>query len=125
MLAAVTVKRQRPKLKTGGRFDPHKTADELEGLRGLAKVEPKDVGSVLWPGQSPENAARTWYKRRRQGFSNLAEISAAVDYLLDAASRKGLIEGKVLPGFPFIDLFISLAIERGEMSWGPVRPKGK
>lgn len=125
MLAAVTTKRQRPKLIAGGRFDPHKTADQLEGLRRLAKVEPKDVGSVLWPAQSPENAARTWYKRRRKGFSNLAEISAAVDYLLAAASRQGVIEGKILPGFPFIDLFLSISLERGEMPWGPARPKGK
>lgn len=115
--AAVTKKRERLKLRSGGRFDPSVIADRLEALRELAEVEPKDVGGAIWSAQEPENAARSWYKRvtqKRTPFS-LAEIQEAVDYLLPVANRLGKIDAKVLPGFPFVDLFVSIAIERGEI----------
>jgi hypothetical protein len=98
-------------------------ADRLEVLRDLAEVEPKDVGGHIWPGQTAENAARSWYRRanqKRQPFS-LPEIQAAVDYLLPHATRRGKLAAKLLPGFPFVDLFVSIAIERGEIPRPPPR----
>ena len=108
--------RQRLTLKRGGRFDPGMTADRLEALRELANVTPKAIGSVLWPAQTQENAARSWYRRanqKRQPFS-LPEIERAVDYLAAEAYRHKKIPVRSLPGFPFIDLWVSVRIERGE-----------
>lgn len=118
-------KRKRPKAKAGDRFDPGVIADRLEALRELADVKPWDVGSAIWTNQTAENAARSWYKRatqKRQAF-NLAEIQAAVDYLVAEASRTGKLNAKVLPGFPFVDLWVSIAIERGELSRVPTGPR--
>jgi hypothetical protein len=114
---SVTKKRERLKLRPGGRFDPSVIADRLEALRELAEVEPKDVGGAIWPSQTTENAARSWYKRAKQKRTpfSLPEIQAAVDYLAPAAKRLGKIQVTVLPGFPFIDLFVSIAVERGDV----------
>jgi hypothetical protein len=117
-------RRNRPKLRKGGRFDPSVTADRLDALRELAGVAPKDVATAVWPSQTPENAARSWYKRvtqKKTPFS-LAEIKAVVDYLLAAANRTGALDARVLPGFPFVDLWVAVGIERGDYERPPGGP---
>jgi hypothetical protein len=116
--------RQRLKLTTGGRFDPETTANRLESLRVLADVSPKELGSVLWPNQSPDDAARAWYKRtpskepgrkkKRILPLTLPEIERAVDYLCSEAYRRKAIPVRNLPGFPFIDFYVSIHVAKGE-----------
>ena len=119
----VTKERKRLKLRPGGRFDPSVIADRLEQLRELAEVDPKVIGSHVWPSQTTDNAARSWWKRAKQKRAafTLPEIQEAVDYLLAEANRRGALDSKVLPGFPFVDLFISIAIERGDVPRPPPR----
>lgn len=115
MLFGTVASRKRAQFSKGGRFDPSVTADRLEALRQLADVDPKDIGTALWPNQKPDNAARSWWKRatqKRQPFS-IPEIEGAVDYLTAEAHRKGAIPARFLPGFPFIDLWVAVRIERG------------
>lgn len=116
MLFESVASRVRSKFRPGGRFDPSVTADRLEALRQLANVDPKEIATVLWPNQKPDNAARAWWKRakqKRQPFS-VPEIEAAVDYLAAKAAEKGVIPGRLLPGFPFVDLWVAVGIERGK-----------
>jgi hypothetical protein len=106
-------RRQRITPKKGGRFDPDEVATRLERLRALAGVGPKDVGSAIWPKQSADNAARSWYRRTSSRLNdfNLGEIEAAVDYLAPKAHSAGKIKGLHLPGFPFIDLWVAEKLE--------------
>lgn len=84
----------------------------------MAGVTPKEIGSELWPNQDPDDAARSWYKRanKQKGRIDftLPEIERAVDYLLQEGQKHRKIQARVLPGFPFIDYWLSLRIERGE-----------
>lgn len=120
--AVVADKRARLKQRPGGRFPPSVIADRMDGLRELAGVEPKDIGGHLWPNQTPENAARSWWRRtsdKPRPFT-LAEIERALEYLIPRALKRGKLQGSgVLPGFPFVDLYVALALERGET---PPRP---
>lgn len=119
----VAEKRTRLKQRPGGPFDPSVIADRLEALRELAGVEPKDVGATLWPNQESDNAARSWWKRTTQKRTpfTLPEIDKAMEYLVPLAHKRGTIVGRVLPGYPFVDLYVSVAVERGEIPRPPPR----
>jgi hypothetical protein len=108
--------RKHLKARKGGRFDPDLVARRLDALRAKAGVEPKVIGPVIWPNQLPENATREWWKRansRSKDF-DLPEIEAALDYLIPIARKNGTVEGRHLPGFPFVDLWVAEKMERGE-----------
>jgi hypothetical protein len=112
---SVAAKRKHLKTREGGRFDPDAVARRLDALRAEAGVEPKEIGPAIWPNQKEENATREWWKRANSRVKDfdLGEIEAALDFLIPRARKKGAIEGRYLPGFPFIDLWAAEKLERG------------